>query len=281
MIDVLCRTRDQVSERSEFLSLYELILQTLLVLVSPARLLQQRHESLVLDILAQKHERSQQQHRNQHGASPEDAGGLGRFVEPYGPQPQHRQRQERQHGQPRNYFLPSRVETELDAFQLPFPCRHGGRRHPGHRGQERNIVQASRVVGVILYRTVEKLGTNSVQGSDSKKMQIEPPPSAETSPCRQSEDHHEQGVLQQVQPVIGGVVRSDVQHHVLVRKHEKGVKKDPPSQQHQKIHRAEMHSSFFFHQIRTPGHRRDHRQQVKEKNDVKEIRVGNRSMQHQ
>ena len=93
MVDVVGRSCHQVSQRSQLLSLHQFALQTLLALVSLARLLQQGHQSLVLDILPQKHERSQQQHRHQHGRNPEHAGGRSRLIEQYGPQSQSRQRQ--------------------------------------------------------------------------------------------------------------------------------------------------------------------------------------------
>ncbi len=123
VVDVVRRSRHQVAEGSQFFSLHQFALQTLLTLVSPARLLQQSHQRLVLDILPQEHECPQHQHRNQHGGNPEYPRRSGRLVKQYSPQPQHWQRQERQHRQSRNHFLPPRVQADLAALQIPFPRR--------------------------------------------------------------------------------------------------------------------------------------------------------------
>ena len=71
MVDLVGGSRDQVAQGSQLLFLHQLALQALLAFVTAARLLQQGHERLVLEILAQENESSQQQHRGQHGEDAE------------------------------------------------------------------------------------------------------------------------------------------------------------------------------------------------------------------
>ena len=195
------------------------------------------HERLVLEILAQEHERSQQQHRNQHGGNPEHSGRsrpICPTVPSTRPAPAATSSASMASRGTTFFHRGSRLNSRL--FRSHSRADKAAAAIHATVPDEGNIVKASRVVGAIRYRPVEELGTNAVQQADAKKMQIEPPPSAETGPCRQSEDRQQQGVLQQIEPVVGDVVEIDIQHHVLVRKHDEGVKEDPPSQQHQEIH---------------------------------------------
>ena len=105
-------------------------------------------------------------------------------------------------------------------------------------------------------------------------MQVEPPPSAELvqAACPKTASS---SIFQQIKPLVADIVEIDIQHHILMRKHNKGIKKDPPSQQHQKIQQIKMNAAFLFQQVGTPGYRPDHRHRVKEKNDVEEREIGN------
>ncbi len=76
-------------------------------------------------------------------------------------------------------------------------------------------------------------------------------------------------VQQKVVPIIGG----DIQRDILIGKNQKRIQEHPPHQQHEKIQRAEVESLFFLELVRTPGYSCDHRYQVEEQNDVREIRI--------
>src|ERR1700689_1216874 len=111
-------------------------------------------------------------------------------------------------------------------------------------------------------------------------MQVEPAPSARAGQRREPQHSNQQGVFKKVEKVVVGIVESDIEHDVLVGKHQEGVQERPPSQQHQKIQHAEVDSSFFLHQIRTPGDGRDDGHDVKKHNDVEGIRIGNLLVEH-
>ena len=103
----------RVAEGGQLLFLHKLALQALLALVSAARFLQQGHECLVLEKLAQEYERSQQQHGGQDGENAEGAGGRGGVVQQDGPDAQHGKRQEGQHGEAREDLPPARMQVEF------------------------------------------------------------------------------------------------------------------------------------------------------------------------
>ena len=65
-----------------------------------------------------------------------------------------------------------------------------------------------------------------------------------------------------------------------MRKDDEGVKKDPPSHQHQKIQQAEVDPSFFLRQIWTPRNGGDNGHGVHEEKDVEEEYVGDGPVQH-
>jgi hypothetical protein len=119
MIDLLRGSSDQVAKRSQLFFLDELGLQLLLTLVSTARFFQERHQSLILEILAQEDEASQQQHATEHGEDAEGAGGGRRAVEQHGPKPQNGEREDREHGELGNELSPAAAQVEVGALQVP------------------------------------------------------------------------------------------------------------------------------------------------------------------
>src|ERR1700730_14523392 len=76
-------------------------------------------------------------------------------------------------------------------------------------------------------------------------------------------------VQQKVVLIVGG----DIQGDILIGKNEKRIQEHPPHQQHEKIQRAEVESLFLLELVRTPGYSRDHRYEVEEQNDVREIGI--------
>ena len=73
------RAGDQIAQRSQLLFLHKLALQVLLALVAAAGFLQQGHQRLVLEILAQEYERPQKQHRGQTVKTRKVREGVGEW----------------------------------------------------------------------------------------------------------------------------------------------------------------------------------------------------------
>ena len=147
IVDFTGRACDQMSERSQFLFLHQMSLQPLLVVIRLARLLQKAHQCLVLDVLPQKHESAQHEHRSQHREQTKSSRRQRRLVEKESPQSQHGQRENGQHGELRRKDSPAPFPGRRFAGEL-LPARgERGCRHPGERGYHGNVQQTARVIG--------------------------------------------------------------------------------------------------------------------------------------
>src|SRR5215472_14400752 len=67
--------------------------------------------------------------------------------------------------------------------------------------------------------------------------------------------------------------------YVLMRKNDECIKKDPPAEEHEKVQNAEQGLPALAGEVRTPGHRRDHRHGVKKENNVEDEGIGDRPVQ--
>ncbi len=166
------------------------------------------------------------------------------------------------------------------ALEIPLARRHGNRCHPCQSADEGNVIRAARVVRATHSGGGEQLRSDSVSQTNAEQVQIESPPSSRTRARCKAEYGEQQSVLQQIKPAIVEIVEMGILDYILVGKDDERVEKDPPSHQHHEIQQAEMDLPFFFREVRTPGHRRDHGHRMHEENDVEEKYVGNGSPQH-
>ena len=75
-----------------------------------------------------------------------------------------------------------------------------------------------------------------------------------------------------------GTVERNIEHYILVGKHNEGVQKNPPHQKHQKGQGAEV-EFLFIRQMGTQRHRRHERHDVHKEDNISDKRIRKRASQ--
>ena len=277
VVDFVGRARGQLPERRELLRLHQLVLQAAQILERFFRAVQQFLALAVHQVLPPEDQRVQDQHGRKRQIQAVTAHGRRDFAQQLAPDGHQRQGNERGHGQPRG---PDAVARRSVARVL-----HAAHRTVGHKARgaehrerchQRDVVEASGVIGEVVNGQVEERRAGQVHGPGKKERAVDFAPGSPGLPEQRGQAGEQNQVFAIVKIIEGAAVVGHIGHHKLPGNHKEKIEIDPPAEQQGEIHHPEGKAALAARLVRRESQCRDHRDGVQKEDGIAWKRIRRR-----
>ena len=282
IIDFMGGTGSELPQRHELFGLDQLSLKALKIFDGLFSAREKPRTIPVRHVLTQKYQETKRNCGEQNGHQPEftDSGRIvGEFDRVYR---KNRQRNDGRHGQTGRddafalfliaIFGRRGIRDIIESVSVLIGDQAGGA-EPHEGRNKRQIVKTAGVINPEADGDINHQRRKHVHRYGAKKMGVDSTPGTAALEPKHAETDDGDHVLNIRDQVVSEVILTKRGLGIHPRKHNEGIKKDPPGEKQHKIEIAEAEREFAALQVRTKSERGHKRNATQEKNDVARIQV--------